>query len=236
MGCTMLVAAPLTMVGGVFMALREDVNLSAMLLVSVPALVIAVGIVVVRMVPQFREMQTRIDSVNRILREQIIGIRVVRAFVREPDEVERFDHANAALTDTSLRAGRLMSRMFPTVMLVLNTSMVTAVWLGANRISSGEMQIGELVAFLTYLVQILMSVMMATFVVMMIPRASVCADRIIEVLDTETSVVAPIRPVTDVAARGVLELRHVSFHYPGAEAPVLRDISLVARAGQTTAI
>ena len=236
MGCTMLVAAPLTLIGGIFMALREDVHLSAMLLVSVPALAIAVGIVVVRMVPQFREMQTRIDSVNRIFREQIIGMRVVRAFVREPDEVERFGAANDALTATSLRAGRLMSRMFPTVMLVLNTSMVAAVWLGANRIQSGEMQIGELVAFLTYLVQILMSVMMATFVVMMIPRASVCADRIVEVLDTDTSVVAPVRPVVEVNARGVLELRHVSFHYPGAEAPVLRDISLVARAGQTTAI
>lgn len=236
MGCTMLVAAPLTLIGGVFMALREDARLSLLLLVSVPALAIAVGLVVVRMVPQFREMQARIDSVNRILREQIVGMRVVRAFVREPDEVERFAEANDALTGTSLRAGRLMSRMFPTVMLVLNTSMVAAVWFGANRISSGQMQIGELVAFLTYLVQILMSVMMATFVVMMIPRASVCAERISEVLDTNTSVVAPVRPVTEVAARGVLELRHVSFHYPGAEAPVLHDISLVARAGQTTAI
>lgn len=236
MGATMLVAAPLTMIGGVFMALREDVGLSAMLLVSVPALVIAVGVVVVRMVPQFREMQTRIDSVNRILREQIIGIRVVRAFVREPDEVERFDRANADLTATSLRAGRLMARMFPTVMLVLNTSMVAAVWLGANRINSGDMKVGELVAFLTYLVQILMSVMMATFVVMMIPRASVCADRIVEVLDTDTSVVPATRPVTEVAERGLLELRHVSFHYPGAAEPVLSDISLVARAGQTTAI
>ncbi|MEO5841662.1 MAG: ABC transporter ATP-binding protein [Acidimicrobiales bacterium] len=236
MGATMLVAAPLTMIGGVFMALREDVGLSAMLLVSVPALVIAIGVVVVRMVPQFREMQVRIDSVNRILREQIIGIRVVRAFVREPDEVERFDRANADLTATSLRAGRLMARMFPTVMLVLNTSMVGAVWLGANRINSGDMQVGELVAFLTYLVQILMSVMMGTFVVMMIPRASVCADRIIEVLDTDTSVVPAAQPVTKVEQRGLLELRHVSFHYPGAEEPVLSDISLVARAGQTTAI
>ena len=236
MGATMLVAAPLTMIGGVFMALREDVGLSTMLLVSVPALVIAVGVVVVRMVPQFREMQTRIDSVNRILREQIIGIRVVRAFVREPDEVERFDRANADLTAVSLRAGRLMARMFPTVMLVLNTSMVAAVWLGANRINSGDMKIGEMVAFLTYLVQILMSVMMATFVVMMIPRASVCADRIIEVLDIDTSVVPPAQPVTEVAQRGLLELRNVCFHYPGAEEPVLSDISLIARAGQTTAI
>ncbi|HEV8297954.1 MAG TPA: ABC transporter ATP-binding protein, partial [Acidimicrobiales bacterium] len=215
---------------------REDVALSAMLLVSVPALGIAVSLVVTRMVPQFREMQERIDSVNRILREQIIGIRVVRAFVREPDEVDRFGHANTDLTATSLRAGRLMACMFPTVMLVMNTSMVGAVWLGANRISSGDMQIGALVAFLSYLVQILMSVMMATFVVMMVPRASVCADRIVAVLDTDTSVVVADQPVTAVAERGRLELRHVGFHYPGAESPVVSDISFVARAGQTTAI
>ena len=236
MGCTMLVAAPLTMVGGVIMALREDVGLSALLLVSVPALVIAVGFVVVRLVPQFREMQTRIVSVNRILREQIIGIRVVRAFVREPDEVERFDEANRELTATSLRAGRLQARMFPTVMLVLNTSMVGAVWIGANRISSGKMQIGAMVAFLSYLIQILMSVMMATFVAMMIPRAAVCADRIIEVLETDASVVPAPRPVSAVAERGLLELRNVSFQYPGAEAPVVHNVSLVARAGETTAI
>src|SRR5204862_2857998 len=193
-----------------------------------------VGFVVVRLVPQFREMQTRIDSVNRILREQIIGIRVVRAFVREPDEVERFDEANRELTATSLRAGRLQARMFPTVMLVLNTSMVGAVWIGANRISSGKMQIGAMVAFLSYLIQILMSVMMATFVAMMIPRAAVCADRIIEVLETDTSVVPAPRPVSTVAERGLLELRNVSFHYPGAEAPVVHNVSLVARAGETT--
>jgi ATP-binding cassette, subfamily B, multidrug efflux pump len=236
MGCTMLVAAPLTMIGGVIMALREDVGLSTMLLVSVPALVIAVSLVVTRMVPQFREMQVRIDSVNRILREQIIGIRVVRAFIREPDEVVRFGHANEDLTATSLRAGRLMACMFPTVMLVLNTSMVGAVWIGANRISSGDMQIGALIAFLSYLIQILTSVMMATFVVIMIPRAAVCADRIIEVLETESSVVIPTAPVTKVVDHGLLELRNVGFHYPGAQSPVLSDISLVARAGQTTAI
>ena len=236
MGCTMLIAAPLMMVGGVIMALRQDVGLSAMLLVSVPVLVIAVSLVVSRMIPQFRVMQERIDSVNRILREQIIGIRVVRAFVREPDEVDRFGHANTDLTETSLRAGRLMAFMVPTIMVVLNTSMVGAVWLGANRISSGDMQIGALVAFLSYLVQILTSVMMATFVVIMIPRAAVCADRIVEVLGTDSSVVPAARPVTEVTARGLLELRNVGFHYPGAEAPVLRDISLTARAGQTTAI
>lgn len=236
MSCTMLIAAPIMMVGGIFMALREDVGLSAMLLVSVPALIIAIGFVIVKMVPQFRFMQERIDSVNRILREQIIGIRVVRAFVREPDEVIRFNLANEELTDTSLRAGRLMSRMFPTVMLVMNVSMVGAVWIGANRIGSGAMKIGAMVAFLTYLAQILSSVMMATFVVMMIPRASVCADRILEVLDTDTSVVPASAPISALPQPGTLELREVGFHYPGAESPVLQKISLTASAGQTIAI
>jgi ATP-binding cassette subfamily B protein len=236
MGCTLLVAAPLTMVGGVIMALREDVGLSAMLLVSVPALGVAVTLVVTRMVPQFRAMQERIDGVNRILREQIVGMRVVRAFVREPDEVTRFDHANADLTESSLKAGRLMACMFPTVMLAMNTSAAAAVWIGAGRISDGNLQIGELVAFLSYLAQILSSVMMATFVLIMVPRAAVCAERIVDVLDTDTSVTPAARPVAEVAERGVLELRHAGFHYPGAEYPVLRDISFVARPGQTTAI
>jgi ATP-binding cassette, subfamily B, multidrug efflux pump len=236
MTCTMLIAAPIMMVGGVFMALRQDVGLSTMLLVSVPALIIAIGFVVVRMVPQYRQMQERIDSVNQILREQIIGIRVVRAFVREPDEVVRFRNANEELTDTSLQAGRLMSRMFPTVMLVMNTSMVGAVWIGANRIGSGAMQIGSLVAFLTYLAQILSSVMMATFVVMMIPRATVCSDRILEVLDTDSSVAPAPHPVGVLTAPGTLEFRNVGFHYPGAESPVLEGISLKAHAGQTIAV
>lgn len=236
MGCTMLAAAPIMMVGGVFMALREDVGISSVLLVSVPVLLVAVAVVFTRMIPQFREMQERIDSVNRILREQIIGIRVVRAFVREPDEVQRFGTANAELTDTSLRAGHLMAVMFPIVTVVLNVSMVGAVWIGASRIGDGQMEIGAMVAFLTYLVQILMSVMMATFVIIMVPRASVCADRIVEVLDTNSSVRPADDPVTEVAEHGLLELRNVGFHYPGAEAPVLSGISLTARAGQTTAV
>ena len=236
LGCTMLVAAPITLIGGVIMALRQDVGLSAMLLVNVPVLVLAVGMIVVRMVPRFRAMQERIDAVNRVLREQIIGIRVIRAFVREPDEVERFGASNLDLTDSSLRAARLMARMFPTVMVVMNVSMVAAVWLGANRIGSGEMKIGALVAFLNYLVQILMSVMMATFAVMLIPRASVCADRIVEVLDTQSSVLPASSPVHTVSTHGLLEFRHVDFHYPGAASAVLHDISFVARPGQVTAI
>ncbi|HTO02026.1 MAG TPA: ABC transporter ATP-binding protein, partial [Microthrixaceae bacterium] len=236
MSCTLLVAAPIMMTGGVIMALREDGPLSLLLLVSVPALVLAVGSVVIRLVPQFAEMQERIDRVNEVLREQITGLRVVRAFVREPHETKRFGAANSDLTDTSLRAGHLMAVMFPTVMLVLNLSSVGAVWFGANRIGSGAMGIGALVAFLSYLVQILMSVMMATFVVVMVPRASVCADRIKEVLDTPSTVVAPRSPITPDPGPSSLEFRDVGFKYPGAELPVLSGISFTARAGETTAI
>ncbi len=236
MGCTMLIAAPITMVGGVIMALREDVGLSTMLLVSVPALTILVGSVIVRMIPVFREMQAHIDTVNRVLREQIIGMRVVRAFVREPNEVKRFAEANDQLTDSSLRAGRLMSRMFPTVTLVMNVSTVGAVWIGANRIASGDMQIGALVAFLSYLAQILFSVMMATFVVMMIPRATVCAARVREVIQTQSSVEPSANPVHVLADRETLELRNAGFSYPGAESPVLSGVTFSARAGETVAV
>ena len=236
MSCTLLVAAPITIVGGVIMAVREDGPLSLLLLVSVPALVISVGLVVVRLVPTFAEMQVRIDRVNQVLREQITGIRVVRAFVREPHETARFRGANDDLTATSLHAGRLMAFMFPAVLFVLNASSVAAIWFGADRIAAGDMQIGALIAFLTYLVQILMSVMMATFVAVMAPRAAVCADRIDEVLSTPATVVTSPNPVTELPSRASLELRHVGFCYPGAEQPVLTDISLQATAGQTTAI
>jgi len=236
MSCTLLVAAPITIVGGVILAVREDAPLSMLLLVSVPALVISVGLVIVRMIPQFQVMQTRIDRINQVLREQITGMRVVRAFVREPHEVDRFGQANDDLTLTSLRAGRLMAFMFPTVLLVLNLSSAAAIWLGAGRIDSGEMQVGALIAFLSYLIQILMSVMMATFVAVLTPRASVSADRIEEVLGTASSVLAPAVPVIPVGAAPSLELRQVEFKYPGAEFPVLCDISFKAVAGETTAI
>ena len=236
MSCTLLVAAPITIVGGVIMAVREDGPLSLLLLVSVPALIISIGAVVWRLVPTFGVMQVRIDRINQVLREQITGLRVVRAFVREPHEKARFSLANDDLTETSLRAGRLMAFMFPTVMFILNASSVAAIWFGADRIDTGNMQIGALIAFLTYLVQILMSVMMATFVAVMAPRAAVCADRITEVLDTEMSVVEPESPVTELPAAASLELRNVSFAYPGAESPVLCDISFRAEAGTTTAI
>ncbi|MGC5018550.1 ABC transporter ATP-binding protein [Micromonospora sp. DT47] len=236
MSCTMLVAAPIMSVGGVVMALREDVGLSWLMLVSVPVLAIALGLVIRRMVPGFREMQTRIDTVNRVLREQITGIRVVRAFVREPYETHRFGVANADLTATALRVGRLMALIFPVVMLVLNVSSVAVLWFGAQRVDADQIQIGALTAFLQYLMQILMAVMMATFMLMMVPRAAVCAERIVEVLDTESSVVPPAEPVIAVTRHAELELRRVAFQYPGASAPVLHDISFRAGPGRTTAI
>jgi ATP-binding cassette subfamily B protein len=236
MTCTLMVAAPIMCVGGIIMALRQDVGLSWLMLVSIPALVIAIGLIVVRMVPQFRLMQARIDTVNRVLREQLSGIRVVRAFVRERAEAERFADANAALTLTALRVGRLMVLIFPTVMLILNASSVAVLWFGAGRVNSGDMQIGALTAFLMYLMLILTSVMMATFMAIMIPRAAVSSDRIGEVLATDSSVVPPSQPVRQVHTRADLELRDVEFRYPGAAEPVLRNISLRAAAGQTTAI
>jgi ATP-binding cassette subfamily B multidrug efflux pump len=236
MTCTMMIAAPIMCVGGIIMALRQDIGLSWLMVVCIPVLVVSIALIVVRMVPQFRAMQKRIDLVNRILREQLTGIRVVRAFVRERDEAQRFAEANAALTDTALRAGRLMVLIFPTVMLVLNASSIAVLWFGAGRVDSGQMQIGALTAFLMYLMLILTSVMMATFMAIMIPRAAVCADRIGEVLDTESSVVPPANPVRELHTHAELELRDVEFRYPGAAAPVLRNISFKATAGQTTAI
>ena len=234
--CTLLVSAPILSIGGVIMAIRQDVQLSWLIAVSVPILLIAVGFIVVKMVPLFRKMQTRIDTVNRVLREQLTGIRVVRAFVREDVEVARFAQANQDVTDLALSSGRLMALMFPIVMLVLNVSSVAVIWFGAFRIENGSMQVGTLVAFLSYLMQILMAVMMATFMAVMIPRAAVSADRIGEVLATESSVVPPANPVNVTVGQGELELLDVGFAYPGAEQPVLRNVSLIARRGETTAI
>ena len=199
-------------------------------------LVTILGLIIRRMVPQFRQMQTRIDTVNRVLREQLAGIRVVRAFVREPLEAERFDDASTALSQTAVRAGRLMALLFPTVLLVANVSSVAVLWFGASRVASGQMQVGALTAFLAYLVQILMSVTMATMMLMMVPRAAVSAERIQEVLNTESSVRPPVEPVRAATQRGDVEFRDVTFQYPGASDPVLRGITLHARAGQITAI
>ncbi len=236
MTCTMLVAAPITAVGGVILALRQDVGLAWILVVAVPVLMVAVGTTVWRMVPQFRLMQERIDRINQILREQLTGVRVVRAFVREPEESERFRTGNEALTITALKSGRLMARMFPTVMVIVNVSSVAVIWFGANRISTGDMSIGAMVAFLTYLTQILMAVMMATFMAALLPRAAVSAERIQVVLDTPSSVVIAAQPVRDVSPTASLEMRSVGFQYPGAEHAVLDEISFRCGAGETLAI
>jgi ATP-binding cassette subfamily B multidrug efflux pump len=236
MACTMAIAAPITMVVGVILALRQDVGLSIVLVVAMPVAGVVLGLIVSFMVPAFRLMQERIDQINRVLREQITGIRVVRAFVREPQEARRFETANTELTDVSLRAGRLMSSMFPTVNLLINVSSVAVLWLGARGVNSGDIEVGSLIAYLSYLVQILMSVVMATFMVSLIPRAAVSADRIQEVLDTEPSVVPPADPVRAVVERGALEFRGVGFSYPGAEHAVLSDVSFSTAPGQTTAI
>ncbi|MBA4247928.1 MAG: multidrug ABC transporter ATP-binding protein [Microbacterium sp.] len=236
MTSTMLVSAPILAIGGVIMALQQDLELSLIMAVAIPVLLIAVSAIIVRTVPLFRVMQERIDTVNRVLREQLTGMRVVRAFVRERQEVERFADANAQLTDTALRAGRLFALMFPIVLLVLNVSSVAVLWFGAYRIESGLMQVGALTAFLTYLIQILMAVLMATFIAVLLPRAAVSADRIGEVLETPSSVVLPQNPVMTVTASGRVELRDVTFAYPGAEHPVLDGVSLVAERGKMTAI
>ena len=234
--CTSFISAPITIVIGVYLAVREDGPLSLILVASIPVLLLSIGTIVIRVIPQYRDMQERIDKMSQVLREQIVGMRVVRAFVREPLETERFDEANQRLTRTATLTSRYMSSMFPTVMLVLNVSSAAAVWVAADRIGAGDMQIGALIAFLTYLVQILMAVMMATFVAVMWPRASVCAERINEVLNTDSSIVTSLTPVTELSGKGTLEFRNVGFCYPGAEIPVLSNVSFTTRPGQTTAI
>jgi ATP-binding cassette subfamily B multidrug efflux pump len=236
MGCTMLIAAPIMCIGGLVMALHEDLTLSRLLLVSVPVLVGGLGGLIWRMVPQFRAMQPQIDAVNRVLREQIAGARVVRAFVREPAEAARFDAANAELTATALRVGKLQAAMFPAVLLVFNASLVGVLWFGGLRVAEGGAEVGSVLAFLSYLMQILISIMMVTFISTQIPRAAVCAGRIAEVLDTVSSVTPPARPVVPAGEPGLLELRGVEYRYPGAELPVLTGVSLTARPGEVTAI
>jgi ATP-binding cassette subfamily B protein len=233
---TMLIAAPIMMVGGVVMALREDVGLSWLILALVPVLSVIIWFILSHMVPGYRVMQKRLDAVNKVLREQITGIRVVRAFVREPYESERFAGANRDLTDVSIYVGRWMAAIFPAVMLVMNLSSVAVLWFGGLRVDAGAMQIGSLTAFLTYIIQILMSVMMATFMLMLLPRAAVSADRVGEVLDTESSVVPPLDGITELHDHGTVEFDGVGFAYPGAIDPVVSDISFVARPGETTAI
>jgi ATP-binding cassette, subfamily B, multidrug efflux pump len=233
---TTMISAPIMGVGAIIMALREDPGLSWLLGVSVPVLAVVIGIVAAKMVPQFRRMQKLVDVVNRILREQIGGIRVVRAFVREPAEVLRFDRANIGLMDTALRAGRLMVLLFPAIVIILNVSSVAVLWFGAERIGAGQSQIGDLTAFLVYFAQILLAVMMATFMLMMIPRAAVSAERIGDVMATASSVAPPLEPVKSVPSRAQVEFRGVTFRYPGAADAVLQDVSFRVAEGQTFAI
>ncbi len=236
MGLMFMVSIPIMMVGGIVMALREDVGLSWLVAVAVPLLGVIVGSIVVRMLPYFRRMQETIDVVNRILREQITGIRVVRAFVRERHEEARFDEANRTYTDTALAVGRLFSQVFPLVMLVFNGASVAVLWFGAHRVDAGQMQVGALTAFMTYLVQILMSVMFGTMMSMMIPRAAVSSGRITEVLDTESSVHDAASPSRLAGGPSALEFHGVDFAYPGADRPVICGVSFVASPGETTAI
>ena len=236
MGCNMLLAAPVTIIGGVILALHQNAGMAWLLGASMPALLLVFGLLMSRMVPQFRLMQERLDRTNLVLREQIVGMRVVRAFVREPLETDRFRGVNDELTHTSLVAGRLMAGMFPIIMLFINVSNSAVIWFGANRIADASMTIGDLISFLTYFTLILTAIVMSTFVAVMAPRAAVSAERIQEVLETDPSVAAPTEPVRKMRTRGTLEVRDVAFGYPGAEAPVLHGISFKALPGQTTAI
>lgn len=236
MTAIMIVGAPINMVGGVVMALREDVGLSWLILAAVILLGAIIGVLIVQMTPLFKTMQVRIDTLNRVLREQIAGLRVIRAFVREPTEAARFDAANHDLADTATRVGRRMQTMFPAVFFVMNISSVAVVWFGAFRIADGNLQVGQLTAYLAYLAQILMSVMMSTMMLMIAPRAAVSAGRISEVLNTSSSVVPPAAPVTTLSRHGEVSFEDVSYAYPGAEAPVLSGVSLTVRPGETTAV
>ena len=232
----MMITAPLTMIAGTVLAIREDAGLSVLLFVVVPLEMLVAGAIIVAMNPAFQQMQERIDRINAVLREQITGVRVVRAFTREPTESARFAEANHRLTESSLRAARLMAAVFPAVTLLVNLSSVALLWIGADRIEDGSTQIGSLVAYLTYLLQILLAVTMAAFMVSMIPRAAVAAERIVEVLDTESSVEPPSVPVQEFTRPGTVEFQEVGFRYPGAEHPVLEGVSFTAVPGETTAI
>lgn len=236
MAGTMMVSAPIMMVGGIVMAMRENFGLSWLVAVTLPALVLSLSVVVYQMVPSSQRMQDRIDEVNRLLREQITGVRVVRAFVRERHETERFADANQELTEVALTAGRWMAAMFPIVMAVSNLAMVGVLWFGGHRVDAGTMQVGQLTAYISYVMQIVMSVMMSTFMLMMVPRSSVCAVRVLEVLETSSSVPVPEAGLRDLPEAGTLRFDRVSFAYPGAAHPVLREVTFDAVPGQTVAL
>lgn len=236
MTATVLVTAPIMCIGGIAMAIHQDAALSWLLVVSVPVLVIANYLIASQMLPVFRSMQRLIDGINRVMREQLSGIRVIRAFAREPFERKRFDVANQAVTEAALTAGRWQALMLPVTTLTINISSVAVIWFGGLRIDAGRMQVGSLIAFLSYFMQILMAVLMATLVVVILPRASVCAERISEVLDTPTAITSPVNPQQPAERRGLVTLEGVTFRYPGAERAVLENVSFTVRPGTTTAI
>ena len=230
-----MVSTPIMCIGGIIMALREDVGLSWLVWVSVPVLFIVVAILVYLLMPLFRRMQDQVDDINGVLREQITGIRVIRAFVREPFETDRYADANRALTETSVKVGNLFVLMFPAIMMILHLATAAVLWFGGHRVDAGQMEVGSLTAFLQYLLQILVAVMMGVFMMMMIPRAVVCAERIAEILDTRSTMTIPAG-VAEMPSRGELEFRNVTFGYPGAEVPVIEGLSFTAKPGTTTAI
>jgi ATP-binding cassette, subfamily B, multidrug efflux pump len=234
--CTMLITAPIMSIGGIFMAIHQDAGLSWLLLISVPVLAVANYLIVSRLLPIFRRVQRQIDSINRVMREQLSGIRVVRAFAREPFERNRFGVANQALADSVLGAGRLQALMLPVTTLVINISSVALIWFGGLRIDAGQMQVGSLIAFLSYFMQILMAVLLATFLLVLLPRATVCAERITEVLSTTPGIASPEHPVRPDTMRGEILMDGATFSYPGADRPVLQDVSLTAGPGATTAV
>ncbi|WP_029150363.1 ABC transporter ATP-binding protein [Microbacterium indicum] len=236
MSATMLVMAPMMAIGGIIMALRQDIGLSWILAVSIPVLLIVAALVIVRMVPLFRRYQTRLDAVNRVMREQLSGVRVVRAFVREPIEEERFRSANTDIMQVGRNVGSMFVLLFPLVMLVLNVTIVAVVWFGGIAVNAGDTQIGTIFAFMQYVGQILGGVMMASFMAIMIPRAAVSAGRIGEVLDTDSSLARAASPVVDMPRRGEVVFDDAEFTYPGAEQPVLSGITLRADPGETVAI
>ncbi|KQX08249.1 MULTISPECIES: ABC transporter ATP-binding protein [unclassified Leifsonia] len=236
MGATMLVSAPLLAIGGVIMAIRQDIGLTWIIAIAVPALLIVAGLIISRMVPLFRTYQKRLDAVNRIMREQLTGIRVVRAFVREPIEEERFAGANHDIMVVGRKVGSLFVVLFPLAMLVLNVTVVAVIWFGAIRVDNGEIQIGTLFAFMQYIMQILMGVLMASFMTIMIPRAAVSADRIGEVLDSTSTLIRPTEPATAFPEPGAVSFENAGFTYPGAEQPVLSGITFRAEPGETVAV
>ncbi len=235
LGLNIMITAPIMVVGGVIMALRQDVEMSGLLVVVMPLIVIIISLLMRKAIPLFQAMQRKLDRINLVMREKLSGVRVIRAFVRTRHEEQRFDAANADLLDTSLRVQRLFALALPLLMAVMNLTSVAVLWVGAFRVDSGDMPIGNLVAFLQYIMIVLFSVMMAVFMFVQVPRAAVSGDRIREVLDTQPTIFDPLTPVAP-ARRGRVEFRDVEFRYPGAEQPVLSGISFSAEPGQTTAI